>query len=151
MVNPLVLEDLVYTGQYVQTSTHKDLSHKSSLNNVNNHGHKITLWPIFFCKTKFRTVISLQANQSQQLKIYLKTSSNNFHNHYNIFNWLGTSFGYEYMCATCRWMSIFLKILFIHETQTERGAETQAEGEAGSIQGAWYGTWSRVSRIPPWA
>ena len=34
---------------------------------------------------------------------------------------------------------------------TERDAETQAEGEAGSMQGAWCGTPSRVSRIMPWA
>ena len=34
---------------------------------------------------------------------------------------------------------------------TEREAETQAEGEAGSIQGARCGTRSRVSRIMPWA
>ena len=33
---------------------------------------------------------------------------------------------------------------------TERGAETQAEGEAGSMQGALRGTGSRVSRITPW-
>ena len=47
----------------------------------------------------------------------------------------------------------FLKILFIYswETQRERGAETLAEGEAGSMQGAQPGTWSRVSRITPWA
>ena len=40
--------------------------------------------------------------------------------------------------------------LFI-ETEGERGAETQAEGEAGIIQRAWHGTRSRVSRITPWA
>ena len=42
---------------------------------------------------------------------------------------------------------------FIHSfmRQREREAETQAEGEAGSIQGARYGTRSRVSRIMPWA
>ena len=33
----------------------------------------------------------------------------------------------------------------------ERGAETQAEGEAGPMQGAQHGTGSRVSRIRPWA
>ena len=33
----------------------------------------------------------------------------------------------------------------------ERGAETQAEGEAGSMQGARRGIRSRVSRIVPWA
>ena len=30
----------------------------------------------------------------------------------------------------------FLKILLIHERHREREAETQAEGEAGSMQGA---------------
>ena len=34
---------------------------------------------------------------------------------------------------------------------TEREAETQAEGKAGSMQGARRGTPSRVSRITPWA
>ncbi|XP_072663169.1 small integral membrane protein 14 isoform X2 [Canis lupus baileyi] len=34
---------------------------------------------------------------------------------------------------------------------TEREAETQAEGEAGSMQGARRGTPSRDSRIAPWA
>ena len=33
---------------------------------------------------------------------------------------------------------------------TERGAETQAEGEAGSMQGPQRGTHSRVPRITPW-
>ena len=36
-------------------------------------------------------------------------------------------------------------------TEREREAETQAEGEAGSMQGARRGTRSRVSRITPWA
>ena len=39
--------------------------------------------------------------------------------------------------------------LFIRDT--EREAETQAEGEAGSTQGARHETRSRVSRITPWA
>ena len=34
---------------------------------------------------------------------------------------------------------------------TQREAETQTEGEAGSMQGAWCGTGSRVSRITPLA
>ena len=34
---------------------------------------------------------------------------------------------------------------------TERETETQAEGEAGSMQGARCGTRSQVSRITPWA
>ena len=32
----------------------------------------------------------------------------------------------------------------------DREAQTQAEGEAGSMQGACRGTWSLVSRITPW-
>ena len=36
-------------------------------------------------------------------------------------------------------------------TDTERKAETQAEGEAGSMQGARHGTGYWVSRIRPWA
>ena len=34
---------------------------------------------------------------------------------------------------------------------TEREAETQEEGQAGSMQGAQRGTHSRDSRIMPWA
>ena len=37
------------------------------------------------------------------------------------------------------------------EREREREAETLAEGEAGSMQGAQCGTRSRVSRITPWA
>ena len=39
----------------------------------------------------------------------------------------------------------------MRDPQREREAETQAEGEAGSMQGARHGTQSRVSRIRPWA
>ena len=35
----------------------------------------------------------------------------------------------------------------MRDTRKEREAETQAEGEAGSVQGARHGTRSRVSRI----
>ena len=41
--------------------------------------------------------------------------------------------------------------LFIHERHREREAKTQAEGEAGSMQGAQCRTRSRDSRITPWA
>ena len=41
--------------------------------------------------------------------------------------------------------------LFMIDTHTHREAETQAEGEAGSLQGARHGTRSQVSRIMPWA
>ena len=49
------------------------------------------------------------------------------------------------------WAGLFFFLsfnLFIHER--EREVEIQAEGEAGSMQGAPRGTWSRVSRITPW-
>ena len=39
--------------------------------------------------------------------------------------------------------------LFVRDT--EREGETQAEGEAGSLQEARRGTRSRVPRITPWA
>ena len=39
----------------------------------------------------------------------------------------------------------------MRDTERVRDAETQAEGEAGSMQGARRGTQSRVSRITPWA
>ena len=47
----------------------------------------------------------------------------------------------------------FFKILFIYslETQGKRKSETQAEEEAGSMQGARPGTRSQVSRIMSWA
>ena len=44
--------------------------------------------------------------------------------------------------------SFFSFYLFMRETQRE--AETQTEGEAGSTQGARCETWSWVSRIMPW-
>ena len=46
------------------------------------------------------------------------------------------------------WFFFFKIYLFIN---SEREAETQAEGEAGSMQGARHGTRSWVSRITPWA
>ena len=39
----------------------------------------------------------------------------------------------------------------MRDTERESGRETQAEGEAGSMQGVRCGTQSRVSRIAPWA
>ena len=39
----------------------------------------------------------------------------------------------------------------MRDTEREREAETQAEGEAGSVPGARCGTRSQVSRIAPWA
>ena len=48
--------------------------------------------------------------------------------------------------------SFFFKrfYLFINEREG-LGVETQAEGEAGSTQGAQHGTPSRGSRMRPWA
>ena len=47
-------------------------------------------------------------------------------------------------------VKIFLKdFIYLFMTERERGAETQAEGEAGSMQGARRGTRSQVSRITP--
>ena len=48
--------------------------------------------------------------------------------------------------------SLFLKdfiYLFMKDTQKE--AETQAEGEAGSLWGPWCRTWSQDSGITTWA
>ena len=46
----------------------------------------------------------------------------------------------------------FFKIfIYLFMRDTEREAETQAEGEAGSMQGVGCGTQSWVSRIRPWA
>ena len=39
----------------------------------------------------------------------------------------------------------------MRDTERERGAETQAEGEAGPTQGTQRATRSPVSRIRPWA
>ena len=39
----------------------------------------------------------------------------------------------------------------MRDTERERQSETQAEGEAGFMQGAQHGTRSRVSRITLWA
>ena len=46
---------------------------------------------------------------------------------------------------------IFLKDFIYSRENREREAETQAEGGAGSMEGAWRGTQFRVSRITPWA
>ena len=53
----------------------------------------------------------------------------------------------------CLFYFYFLKKFYSWErhTQREREAETQAVGEAGSMQEAWRGTRSQVSRIRPWA
>ena len=41
--------------------------------------------------------------------------------------------------------------IYLFMRDTEREAETQAEGEARSMQGARCGTPSQVSRVMPWA
>ena len=55
----------------------------------------------------------------------------------------------------CLLLFFFFKDLFIYlfmiDTEIEREAETQEEGEAGPMLGARRGTRSRDSRIVPWA
>ena len=54
--------------------------------------------------------------------------------------------------ASCSpsFFSFFLRFyLLIHEKHTQRETETQAKGEAGSMQGARCGTPSQVSRSHP--
>ena len=46
-------------------------------------------------------------------------------------------------------MGFFKDFIYLFMRDTERKAETQAEEEAGSIQGARRGTQSRVPRITP--
>ena len=62
-------------------------------------------------------------------------------------------YGYWFVIRIIFYFILFIlfyfKILFIHDR--EREAETQAEGEAGSMQEAWCGTRSRVPRITPQA
>ena len=58
------------------------------------------------------------------------------------------------LCELCvQALCSFFKKDFIYLLMRDRDreAETQADGEAGSMQGAWCGTWSRVSRIMSWA
>ena len=64
-------------------------------------------------------------------------------------NSLGSLNNSRFICRFMYWkyhLFIFLKILFIHET--ERGRDT-GEGEAGSMQGARCGTWTRDSGSCP--
>ena len=46
---------------------------------------------------------------------------------------------------------LFFSKDFIYLFEKQREAETQAEGEAGSMLEAWHGTRSQVSGITPWA
>ena len=56
------------------------------------------------------------------------------------------------ICLSSLFIYLFLKkILFIHDRERKREAETQAEGEAGSMPEARRGTRSRDSRMTPWA
>ena len=50
-----------------------------------------------------------------------------------------------------KWSLKKKKDLFIYDRHREREAETQEEGEAGSMPGTRRGTRSRDSRIAPWA
>ena len=45
----------------------------------------------------------------------------------------------------------FKDFIYLFMRDIERETDTQAEGEAVSMQGARCGTWSWVSRITPWA
>ena len=45
----------------------------------------------------------------------------------------------------------FTNLIYLFMRDTQREAETQVEGEAGSMQGTQCGTQFRVSRITPWA
>ena len=48
------------------------------------------------------------------------------------------------------WKQIFKKdFIYLFMREREREAKTQAEGKAGSMQGALYGIRSQVSRIAP--
>ena len=46
---------------------------------------------------------------------------------------------------------LFKDFIYLFMRDTEREAETQAEGEAGSMQGVCRGTRSWDSRVTPWA
>ena len=66
------------------------------------------------------------------------------------FEWNNNPF-INYMVSSPEGYFILILFFYSWETQREKKAETQAEGEAGPMQGAWRGTWSRVSRVTPWA
>ena len=53
--------------------------------------------------------------------------------------------------STIHCMIFFKDFIYLFMRDTEREAETQAEGEAGSMQGTWCGTPSRDSGIMLWA
>ena len=49
-------------------------------------------------------------------------------------------------------MNLFFKdFIYLFIRDTERETETQAKGKAGSLQGAWCGTWPQDSGIMTWA
>ena len=52
--------------------------------------------------------------------------------------------------GTCK-CGAFYFFIFLFMRDTQREAETQAEGEAGSMQGAQRRTRSRDPRVTPWA
>ena len=51
----------------------------------------------------------------------------------------------------CPFLFLFFLRFYLFARGTERERQTEAEGEAGSMQGAQHGTQSWVSRITPWA
>ena len=60
---------------------------------------------------------------------------------------------FQFLLTHSCFLSFFKEdfFLFIHERHRERGRDSEAEGEASSMQGAWYRTQSRDHRITPWA
>ena len=77
--------------------------------------------------------------------------------HHSTVEWdMGTGKGYSFRSLYSRthWVKhffFFKDFIYLFMRDTQREAETKAEGEAGSMQGAQCGTWSWVSRITPWA
>ena len=55
------------------------------------------------------------------------------------------------ICKCSFFKRIFKKyLIYLFMKDTESEVETQAEGEAGSLQGPWCGTQSRDPRVTPW-
>ena len=54
-------------------------------------------------------------------------------------------------CMFLLFIYIFEDFIYLFMRDTQRKAETQAEGEAGSLRGAQCGIWSWDPRVMPWA